>query len=183
MNEPGPITMLLRLSREGDAAAMGRAFALTYAELKQLARRALRRGQPTLDTTALVHECYVRLMSGDADARDSGHFMALAARAMRQIVCDHARRRLARKRGSGDVAIELAPEHLATYDEASKLVELDDLLERLAKSSVREARVVECRVFGGMSVAETAAALCVSDRTVELDWQHARAWLLAQQHQ
>ena len=181
MNAPGPITMLLRLSREGDATAMGRAFELTYAELKQLARRALRNGQPTLDTTALVHECYVRLVGGEADARDRGHFMALAARAMRQIVCDHARRRLAQKRGSGDVAIELEPEHLTTFGEASKLLELDELLERLAQTAPRQANVVECRVFGGMSVPETAAALKVSDRTVELDWQHARAWLVAQQ--
>jgi RNA polymerase sigma factor (TIGR02999 family) len=174
------LTQLLRASQDGDEDAMNRAFGVVYAELKRLARRALSaRRSSTLDTTGLVHECYLRFAAAEAQPFDRAHFFHLAARVMRQLVCDHARRRLADKRGGGAVHDTLDENSAALRDEAQRLVELDDLLRKLADSNARQARVVECRVFAGLSLAETAEACGVSERTVELDWRKARDWLSA----
>lgn len=173
----GEVTLLLQASSEGDQAARNEVFRLVYAELKALANRVARSAGPqyTLDTTGLVHECFVRLAG--ADARDRGHFYSLAARAMRQVLCDHARRRTAGKRNEGRAIEELDDDLPSGGEELGRLIELDDLLEKLAFENERAARVIECRVFGGLTVEETAEALAISVRTVHLDVERARAWL------
>ena len=176
----GDVTQLLEAIQRGEDDATGRLFSLVYDELKAIAHGAARR-QPgqQLNTTALVHECFVRL-AGGPEARNRGHFYALAARAMRQIVCDQARRALAGKRGGGapmSDEVEGAPDR---RPQAEELVALDRLFTRLAEVDPRAARVMECRVFGGFTVPETAEALGVSERTVYLDFDRARDWLAAQ---
>ncbi len=176
----GDITQLLEAVQRGEDGASQQLFTLVYDELKAIAHGAgaNRAGRP-LDTTELVHECYLRL-AGGVDAANRGHFYALAARAMRQILCDQARRTLAAKRGGGaeltDDA-EAAPDRRA---QAEELVGLDQLLCRLAEGEPRAARVMECRVFGGLTVPETAAALEISERTVHSDFERARALLAVQ---
>jgi RNA polymerase sigma factor (TIGR02999 family) len=173
------VTELLIRSERGDDAARERLYALLYDDLKRLASRAVGSGPArTLNTTGLVHECYLRLAQAEATPVSRGHFFALSARIMRQIVCDHARRRLAEKRG-GDAPMNTLDDQVgdAASDEAARMVELDDLLSALAEQHARQAQVVGCRVFGGLTVPETAEALGVSERTVELDWANAREWL------
>ena len=159
---------------------------LVYDELRRLARAQLRRLRPgaTLDTTALVHEAYLKLAERTAlGPGERDHFLSLAARAMRQILVDYARRRAARKRG-GDGrpalpldAVELSsPAALA----AEQLLALDQALERLARSDEQQAQVVECRYFLGLGDDDTARALGVSTRTVERQWVRARAFLRGQ---
>ena len=145
-----------------------------------MARRQLSREHEryTLQTTELVHEAYLRLM-GDARVTHRGraYFYAAAARAMRQVLVDAARKRNSAKRGSGVVALSL-DEHVGTVDAyAHQLLDLDVALQELARRNSRSARVVECRFFGGMSVEDTAEALDISPRTVKSDWALARAWL------
>ncbi len=173
------VTELLMRSESGDDSARERLYSLLYDDLKRLASRAVGAGPArTLNTTGLVHECYLRLANADAAPVSRHHFFALSARIMRQIVCDHARRRLAEKRG-GDVQMNTLDDQIgdAVSDEATRMVELDDLLSALAGQHARQAQVVSCRVFAGLTVPETAEALGVSERTVELDWANAREWL------
>jgi RNA polymerase sigma factor (TIGR02999 family) len=173
---PGEITALLRSAHAGSSDALNEAFQLLYRELRRLARRSLGHDGGTLDATGLVHECFLRMAGGDARPGDRGHFLALAARVMRQVICDHARRRLAQKRGGGVDATADADE-VALMDEAMRLVELDDMLDRLAHHDARQADVVVCRTFAGLTAEETAEALGVSVRTVHGDWAQARDWL------
>lgn len=151
---------------------------LVYDELRALARRQLA-GEPvghTLQTTALVHEAYLKLVdSSRVSERGRAYFFGAAARAMRQVLVDHARRRNALKRGGSAQGPE--PMDSATAAFAGQLLDLDRALHELAERNPRHARVVECRYFGGLSVTETAAALGVSPRTVKYDWALARAWL------
>lgn len=160
----------------------GSAFALVYDELRRLAASALRheRADHTLQPTALVHEAFLRL-ADEPTARwqNRGHFLAVAARAMRRILVDHARRYNAQKRGSGAVRLSLddAGHAAAVPTETLDLVVLDDALGRLAALDARQARIVELRFFGGLSVEETADIVGASARTVKRDWQMARAWL------
>jgi RNA polymerase sigma factor (TIGR02999 family) len=167
-----------------DHRAVDALFTRVYAELKGLAHRVRSGRGPglTLDTTALVHEAYIKLAgSGDAPWSDESHFFAVAARAMRQVLVDVARQRLAQKRGGAEPLV-------LTYDDAlhgspvrpDELIALDDALERLAAFDQRRAQVVEHRVFGGLSTPETARLLGMSTATVERDWRAARAWLTAQ---
>lgn len=158
---------------------------LVYDELRRLARAQLRRLRPgsTLDTTALVHEAYLKLAERTAlgpEQRD--HFLSLAARAMRQILVDYARRRAAHKRGEGRPALPLLADELAAPAElgAEQLLALDQALERLARSDEQSAQVVECRYFLGLGDDDTARALGVSSRTVERKWVRARAFLREQ---
>jgi len=153
---------------------------LIFDELRAMARRQLSRQHEryTLQTTELVHEAYLRLV-GDAGVtrRGRAYFYAAAARAMRQVLVDAARRRNTLKRGSGAVALSL-DERTGDVDAyAHELVDLDAALHELERRNPRFARVVECRFFGGMSVEDTAEALGVSPRTVKSDWAMARAWL------
>jgi RNA polymerase sigma factor (TIGR02999 family) len=176
--EQGDITQWLIAAREGDAAAMHQVFALVYPQLRRLAHgQRIGRGQTTLDTTGLVHECFLRLARADPSLRDREHFLALAARVMRQVIVDYARERLTDKRGGGATALALDQFDLPERAEAQHLLEVHDLLEKLAAANPRQARVVECRFFAGLSEAETAEALGISERSVQRDWSQAREWL------
>jgi RNA polymerase sigma factor (TIGR02999 family) len=156
-------------------------FARVYDELRRLAAIALRHERPdhTLQPTALVHEAYLRLMDLPGHAwKDRTHFLALASRAMRRILVDHARTRKALKRGGGDVgALDSLDIPIIDPAPAVDIVLLDTALDRLAAIDSRQARIVELRFFGGLSVEETAAVIGASPRTVKRDWQLTRAWL------
>jgi len=180
MNRRGDVTELLLAFKDGDRAAFDRMVPLLYDDLRRVARAQLRRGRRsvTLDTTVLVHELYLKLADQHRlDARDRGHFLAISAHAMRQVIADFARRRAAAKRGgdSDPMPLDEVPE--IADREARWLLEVDQALERLAARDQRMARVVECRFFAGFSEEETAAALETSVRTVQRDWMRARAWL------
>lgn len=171
---------VLRRLAEGDGSAIDELYPLVYEDLRRVARGQLARERSghTLDTTALVHESYLRLVGSrgiDADGR--AHFLSIAARAMRRILVDHARRRRAQKRGGGIAFEPLSPSLQAAIERSPELLALDDALERLEELEPRQSRVVECRVFGGMTVEETAEILEVSPATVKRDWTMARAWL------
>jgi RNA polymerase sigma factor (TIGR02999 family) len=180
------VSRLIRELRRGEPDAVNQLFDILYDELKELAGRQRRRwqGNHTLNTTALVHEAYVRLVGQSRiEVEDRAHFRALAAQAMRHILCDYARDRTTRKRG-GDLEalpldeLKVLPDQLAfTAEQSHTLLALDDALARLEEIDPRQARVVECRFFGGLTIAESAAALGISPRTVKRDWAMAQAWL------
>jgi RNA polymerase sigma factor (TIGR02999 family) len=178
------VTRLLADAQNGNREALDELIPLVYDELRVLAhqQRQRWRGDYTLDTTALVHEAYLKLVnSAGISARNRGHFFALAATAIRHILCNYARRRKAKRRGGDHRIITLDPEHEPQRDEnepyAERLLALDEALGRLAHLNERQSRVVECRFFGGLTVDETAAALGISPRTVKRDWAAAQAWL------
>jgi len=180
------ITLLLRAWSAGDGAALERLAPLVYDELRRMARGYLRRerGCDLLESRALVHEAYVRLVEGaEVDWQDRTHFFAIAARTMRRILIDAARARAAEKRGGDAVragqatAIDLDTLPAADSANAAEWCALDDALTALAALDPRRAQVVELRFFGGLSVEETAAVLEVSPQTVMRDWKLARAWL------
>jgi RNA polymerase sigma-70 factor, ECF subfamily len=173
----GEVTQLLRAVRVGDRVALDRILPLIYDDLRRLARRQLGRegGARTLDPTALVHEAYLKLAGGGTiGAADRAHFLAIAARAMRQVLVDHARKRRTAKRGEGWERTTLSDTPGAGSLDAAELLALDAALEQLEP---RQRQVVECRFFGDMEEAEIALALGVSERTVRRDWVKARAWL------
>ena len=181
------VTSLLDDVRRGDPSALSRLFAIAYDKLLEIAR-IQRRRQPsteTLNTTALVHEAFIKLFGSEGrHFNDRAHFMAVAATAMRQILIGHARRKTAAKRGSGQVpaSFEEVERALATEagfvtEKADALLALDRALEQLHQRSARQGRIVECRFFGGMSIEETAIALDISPATVKRDWSIAQAWL------
>jgi RNA polymerase sigma factor (TIGR02999 family) len=183
---PSGVSRMLEGLRGGDRATLDELFALVYDELHALARMQRRRwrGDHTLDTTALVHEAYVKLVARHRiDVEDRAHFLALASRAMRHILCNHARAAGARKRGGDLERVSIDPAQVPATAGPSAgmspdtLVALDDALRRLEEIDPRQSRVVECRFFGGLTVDETAAALGISPRTVKRDWQVAQAWL------
>ena len=179
-----PTTALLDAARGGGRDAFDALLPRVYAELRQLAHARLRRHRPgdTLNTTALVHEAYLRLADGETPGwRDRSHFFALAARAMRFVLVDVARERSAQKRGGGAADLPLTDAlHLAGPDaDAHNLLTLDAALDRLAARSARLAEVVEMRFFAGMEHAEIAQATGRSVPTVKRDWRRARAWLHA----
>ncbi|MEM6328147.1 MAG: ECF-type sigma factor [Bacteroidota bacterium] len=175
------LATLLAAAQRGDADASASLFAVTYDELRRLAGRVrLGRASETLNTTALVHEAYLKLADG-VPAESRAHFLALAAKAMRHILVDEARRRSADKRGGGAERIELRETLHGTMPETD-LLGLDRALDRLAAVDERAARVVECRFFGGLTVEETAAALDLSPRTVERSWRAARVRLFRDLH-
>jgi len=150
---------------------------LVYQTLKRISRRQLRTrgGTSTLDTTDLVHEAYLKLTSrAPVDWRDRTHFYSVAARAMRQVLVDHARKRGARKRGGDRRRVPLTEETVGAVEDVDDLLALDEAMERLETRSRRLAKVVELRFFGGMTMAEVARTLGVSTRTVERDWTKAR---------
>lgn len=153
---------------------------LIYEELRAIAHRQLRREhrEHTLQTTALVHEAYLKLAGDGNVGRGRAYFFAAAAHAMRQVLIDRARRRGARKRGAGAELVTLGEHDAAVDAYAVELLDLEEALERLGARSPRQVKVVEFRFFAGMNVQETADALGVSPRTVESDWAMARAWLL-----
>jgi RNA polymerase sigma factor (TIGR02999 family) len=176
-------TLLLRSAESGGAETLDRLVPLLYQEFKRVARRQLARegSRQTLQTTDVVHEAYLRLVDQtQVTRRGRAYFFAAAARAMREVLIDRARRRRAAKRGGGQSVLDLdegSGRAIAVDTFADGLVDLDAALERLSTLNPRQARVVECRYFGGMSVEETAEALGISSRTVKYDWALARAWL------
>lgn len=181
------VTVLLQAWQQGDRAAFDRLVPLVYDELRSLARAQLRRdaGQWTLQATALVHEAYFRLAGAEIHWEGRSHFFAIAARVMRQVLVDEARRRQAEKRGGGVRPLELiagaAVEEAAKGAEAEEdLLALDAALVRLAELDSRRAQVVELRYFAGMTIEETGRHLGLSHATVERDLKLARAWLARQ---
>jgi len=185
-NPKEDITLLLADASRGDSVASERVWSALYGELRRLARLRLHQEHPdhTLSPTALVHEAYLKLVGGESiGARGRHHFLAVAARAMRQILVDHARRRARLKRGGGhpDFSLEDARERpLIPEMDPDVLVALDEALTRLQRERERMASVVELRFFGGLSTTETAEVLSVTRRTVERDWAFARAFLFRQ---
>jgi len=178
--DPGSITRLLHAHRDGERDAFDRLVEAVYDELRRMARQQLRRARPgqTLDTVGLVHDAYARLVvESGIDWQDRSHFFAVAARAMRFVVVDRARRWGAQKRGAGVVPATLDPELVGAADPAEIVLAVDQAIERLAAFNERMARIVECRFFAGMTDEEIASALEVSSRTVQRDWIRARAWL------
>ena len=171
---------LLSDPEPGGNESLDRLIPLLYEELKRVAHRQLRGEAPgqTLRTTDLVHEAYLRLVDQtQLTQRGRAYFFAAAARAMRQVLIDRARRRSAAKRGGGQPDVDIDGATIAVDAFAETLLDLDAALEELARLSPRQARVLECRYFGGLSVEETAEALEISPRTVKYDWALARAWL------
>lgn len=186
MTEPdqAETTRLLRDWAEGDRTALDMLAPRVYKELRRVAGNLMRaeQGARTLTATALVHEAYLRLVDASRiEVEHRAHFLALAAKIMRQILLDEARRRRAAKRGEGAVRVDLdaVAEVVPGETRDRALIALDDALDELASVDGRRARVVEMRYFGGLSVEETAAALQVSAETVMRDWKIARAWLTA----
>ena len=176
------ITRLLVSIRAGDRGALNELLPLVYRELHGMAHRALGPAgrDATLNTTALVHEAFLRLHDrAGLTLQDRKHFFSVAAIAMRQIVIDQARRRTAQKRGGGARHVDLEDADVPVDDRAEELLALDDALSRLSRLDERMARVVELRFFGGLSVEETAEVLEVDPRTVKRDWRKARAILHA----
>ena len=182
MADSGDITQLLDAAREGDRGALDRVLATLYQELHTMARRQLagQHGQ-TLDATALVHEAYLKLAGrGEAKFDDRAHFFAYAASAMRSVVVDYARQRLAQKRGGDLHRVTDLPEDLEgglRLDE--EMLSLDSALTKLAAVDARLAQVVELRYFTGLSELEIATLLKRSERSIRRDWQKARVFLLA----
>ena len=178
-------TLILNAAAAGNEAAKKQLWTLMYEELRRIAHGQLlsERSDHTLSTTALVHEAYIRLVDQDKiHVKDRVHFQAVAARAMRQILVDYARRHKAEKRGGGkaDVAFD---ERLHRVDErADELLALDEALVRLERLNERLSKVVECRYFGGLTMNETADVMGLSVRTIERDWVKARGWLYQEMH-
>ena len=176
----GQITRLLASVREGNREAIDLVFNLVYAELHTAARRQLARARPgqTLNTTVLVHEAYVKLVeSAQVNWNDRGHFFAVAAKAMRQIIIDYARWAARKKRGGGVQRISLDGIDVADEERAAELIALDAALERLETFSAPLARLVELRFFAGLSIDETAEALALPAHQVKREWRKARAFL------
>jgi RNA polymerase sigma factor (TIGR02999 family) len=172
----GEVTRLLHAAVGGDQEALDRLVPLVYEDLHRLAHRQLGRegGGHTLQTTGLVHEAYMKLAGGKVNAANRSHFLAIAARAMRQVLVDYARRRKAEKRGSGVAAVTLNDGEQGMEVSTDDLLALDEVLDQLEP---RQRQVVELRFFGGMEEKDIAEALGISERTVRRDWVKARAWL------
>ena len=182
---------LLDELQSGNRAALGELFPLVYDELRGLAHRQRRRwrGDLTLNTTALVHEAYLKLVDQKRlDAGDRAHFLAVAAKAMRHILCNYARDRRRIKRGGGlerfsiDTMDALPAQVTFSRDQAATLIALDDALKALEKVDKRLSHVVECRFFGAMSIEDTSVALALSPATVKRRWNLARSWLYREMH-
>jgi RNA polymerase sigma factor (TIGR02999 family) len=174
------VTSLLAAWSQGDRSALEKVTQVVYQELRRLAHHYMKRQRPdhTLQTTALVHEAYLRLVSQDEPSfANQSHFLAVAAKAMRQILVDHARAALRLKRGAGVEAVVLDEAALLSPEPTSELLDLDEALEKLATLDSRKARVVELKYFGGLKEEQIAEVLQVSEATVRRDWAFSRAWL------
>jgi len=176
-----PVTELLLRWSDGDVAAQEQLIPLVYSELRRIAKRCLA-AQPhqTLQSTALVHEAYLRLVGNSIRWEDRVHFFAVAAQLMRRILVDHSRMKHAQKRGGDFVTLVLDENVAVAAERELDLVALDDALNALAAIDERQARLVELRFFAGLSIEETAHALEISPATVKREWATARLWLLQQ---
>ena len=181
MENPHDVTQLLLKWSQGDQGAVDELLPMVYRELHKIAHRYLNkeRGEHTLQTTALVHEAYIKLIDQTrVQWQNRAHFFGIAAQAMRRILVDNARQRLAGKRGSGAEKISIEDNQIDISDEkASNLIELDFALKKLAELDPNKSRLVELRYFGGLSLEETAEVLGVSRPTVIRQWRLAKAWL------
>ncbi|WP_175497946.1 ECF-type sigma factor [Dokdonella immobilis] len=174
------VTQLIAACGDDDDGLLARVFPLVYAELKQIAHRALLRasGGATLSTTALVNEAYLKLAGHtDLALNDRSHLFALCARAMRQIVVDHARRHQAEKRGGQQVAMSLTGVEAQAAERPETIVALDEALTTLAERDPRLVRIIEYRVFGGLDTRQIADLLELTPRSIQLEWLRARAWI------
>ena len=179
------VTELLLSWRQGDAQALDRLIPLVYDELRRVARHHLQREQPghALQATALVHEVYLRLVDVERlTLKNRAHFFAVAAKLMRQILVDHARRQHAGKRGGGATMMSLDDVSPAAQPASVDVLALDQALAVLASIDARQSRVVELRFFAGLNIDETAEALGMSPATVEREWALAKAWLFRRLH-
>lgn len=178
MKEPS-VTELLESHRLGNAGALDQAFSIVYDELRGLARYQLKGGrQNSLNTTALVHELYLKLAGSEKTSPvNRAHFLALASRAMRQIVVDCARARAAGKRGGDVQRVTFDAHRIEVEDQAEWILAVHQALEQIRAVDERLEQVFECRYFAGLSEEESAAALGVSVATIQRDWRRAKAWL------
>jgi RNA polymerase sigma-70 factor (ECF subfamily) len=177
---PQEVTQLLVDWGNGNQAALDRLMPLVYTELRQLAHRYMRRERPghTMQTTALIHEAYLRLVDqNQVRWQHQAHFFGIAARLMRQILIEHAHSHTRAKRGGGVGTLALDEAAIVSQARATELLALDDALERLATIDPRKSQVVELRFFGGLSVEEAAQVLNIAPNTVLRDWRMAKAWL------
>lgn len=180
MADPHAVTEILAAYRRGEPGAFDKLVEILYEDLKRLARRRVARSdrRATLDTTALVHEAYLKLGASPGSGwNDREHFFAVAARAMRQIVVDHARAQRRAKRGGGNAPVDIENVQVGVDQEIEKILGIDSALGRLQETDPRLVRVVECRYFAGLSEEETSAALALPLRTVQRSWQQAKSWL------
>lgn len=178
------VTELLVAWSGGDQDALTALIPIIYGELRRIAQRHMRRESPernTLETTALVHEAYLRLMNQkEMNWRNRAHFFAASSQSMRHILIDMARSRQTGRRGSGAYKVSLEDAFVFSPERASELVALDEALSALEKLDERKSRIIELRFFGGLSIEETAAVLDVSPETVWREWKRAKAWLYCQ---
>jgi len=179
----GPVTEMLRAASAGDSQAAADLLPLVYAELRKLARARMAKTPPgnTLQPTALVHEAYLRLIGRDDPSWNSrGHFFAAAAKAMRQILVEQARRKASIKHGGGRKRVDVADAELFIDPPAEDLLALEEALTRLEQASARQGKIVMLRYFAGLTNEETAAAMDISLRTVEREWRFVRSFLYSQ---
>lgn len=180
MNDPSDITGLLITIGKGNQEAYDQLFPLVYGELKEIARNQLNHeySEHTLSKTDLVHEAYIKLIDQTRiDYRDRTHFYRVAARCMRQILVDYARKKKAKKRGGNKPDLPFDEKKIDIQKHANQIIELDEVLEELASLDKRLANIVELRFFAGLSIAETARMLDISPSTANRDWAKARGWL------
>jgi RNA polymerase sigma factor (TIGR02999 family) len=182
MGENPDVTLLLSALTRGDDGAASKLIPVVYAELRRLAGSYMRkeRTDHTLQATALVHEAYLKLVEQrSVNWQSRAHFFGVAAQLMRRILIDHARGHTRQKRGGDDQKVSLDEALIFSEQQADELLAVDDSLNQLAKIDPRQAKVVEMRFFGGLSIEEAAEALQVSPKTVKRDWSVAKAWLYA----
>ena len=179
-NKDKKVAALLAAVDAGDKQALEELVTLVYPDLKRLAHFQLAGERPnhTLNTTAIVHEAFVRLAGGQSAWTDRAHFLRAASKVMRHLLVDHARKRRAEKRGGGVDALELDEQRVESSDDSVAVLALDTALKDMAAMDPRLESIVECRYFAGLTVVETAEALGMAVRTVERDWQRAREHLL-----
>ncbi len=180
MPDDANVTQVLAELSAGDQSALDRLLPMVYDQLRGIARRELgkERSDHTLTPTALAHEAYLKLVHLDkVDWQGRAHFFAVCAQAMRRILISYARMKKADKRGAGAEHVPIENAVLAAQTRPGELLALDDALRKLERMSERQARIVECRFFAGMSVEQTAEALGISPATVKRDWTAARTWL------
>jgi RNA polymerase sigma factor (TIGR02999 family) len=181
-SSPGEVTRLLKAMNAGDAAAAEQLLPLIYKELHRIAEAYMRRERPdhTLQATALIHEAYLRLMGGNIDFDNRGHFIGLAAHVMRRVLVDYARQHNAERRAGGLRRVEIQEELAISPERLDEVLILDGAMERLKEKNPRQAQLVELRYFGGLSVDQIAAILGIAPRSVKRDWFLARMFLYSE---
>ena len=176
----GDVTVLLKALRAGDADAAEKLLPLVYTELHRLAKSYMRRERPdhTLQPTALINEAYLRLAKENVDWQSREHFIGLAAHVMRHVLVDYARAHRAEMRGGNQQRVEMRDDLAIAPERLEEVLQIDEALGRLGKKNARQARVVELRYFGGLSVEQIGDLLGIAPRSVKRDWALARIWLL-----